>query len=109
MITKYDTGDKVWVKGTVDNAMNKDGKVYYKIRECEELIPEDICTSGSISLNLKTDAPNIDRAIEKIQHMRGLLKEAMDIADSIASLNLDLRINAVIDDKSTELARISTE
>lgn len=109
MITKYDTNEKVFVKGTVDSAISKDGKIYYKIRECTELIPEDICTQGSFDIDLNTNMAKIDEAKIKIEHIRCLLKEAMDIAESIASLRLDLRINAIVNDKSTEFARITTE
>ena len=109
MITKYDTNDKVWIKGTVDSAMNIKGKIYYKIRECTEAIPEEICTREVIDIRLKPDTSEFDQIKNKIKHMDALLTEAMDIAQSIASLQLDLRINAVVNDKSIELAKIITE
>ena len=37
------------------------------------------------------------------------MNEAMELASSIANMDLDLRLRAVFDDKATELARITTE
>ena len=60
-------------------------------------------------IKIVPETNDLDQTIEKVEKLNGLLNEAMEIANSIASLNLDLRINAIINDKSTELARISTE
>jgi hexokinase len=37
------------------------------------------------------------------------MEKAMELANSIASMNLDVRVNAVINDKTAELARITAE
>lgn len=63
----------------------------------------------TIGLKIETDTACLDQTIDKIKQMTQLLKEAMEIAKSIALIDLDLRINAVVNDKSTELARITTE
>lgn len=60
-------------------------------------------------LQLEPDASPLDSVIEKAEHMNELLREAMEIAESIASIDLDLQINAVVNDKTAELARIITE
>ena len=60
-------------------------------------------------IKIVPETNDLDQTIGKVEKLNRLLNEAMEIANSIASLNLDLRINAVINDKSTELARISTE
>ena len=41
MLVKYKTDDVIFVRGTIDYTIIIRGKVYYKIRECDELIPED--------------------------------------------------------------------
>lgn len=109
MITKYNRGDKIWLQGTIENATDIKEKIYYKIKECEALIPEDVCTNGTINMKLKTDIAQMDGVINKAEEFKKILTEAMEIAYSIASLNLDLQINAVVNDKPTELARITTE
>ena len=45
MLTKFDTRDNVWIVGTIESAQTINGKIYYKIEECEELIPESKCFS----------------------------------------------------------------
>ena len=61
------------------------------------------------NIKLEPDTQSLDETIKQVQRMNNLLKEAMEIAQSIASLQLDLRINAIVNDKSTEFARITTE
>ena len=60
-------------------------------------------------IRLKPDLTELEATIQKIEKLKSMLDEAMDIAESIASLKLDLRINTVMDDESTEWARITTE
>ena len=54
-------------------------------------------------------SPAIDEVCAKAERLRDLMNEAMELASSIANMDLDSRIRAVFDDKATELARITTE
>ena len=62
-----------------------------------------------VIVKIVTDTSELDDICAKAERLKSCLQEAMELSHSIASLDLDLRINAVIDDKSTELARIATE
>ena len=64
-------------------------------------------SSHKICIGIDTSA--LDEVTAKTERLVSYLKEAMELANSIASMDLDLRINAVFDDESTELACISTE
>ena len=71
-----------------------------------ELVKE----SGTVYVKIVPDeSPVLDEAFAKAERLRDLMKEAMELASSIANMDLDLRLRAVFDDKSTELARITTE
>lgn len=52
---------------------------------------------------------NLDEVAAKAEQLAEHLEKAIELANSIASMNLDLRINTVVDDKTTELARITAE
>ena len=62
-----------------------------------------------VIVKIVTDTSELDDICAKAERLKSCLQEAMELAHSIASLDLDLRINAVIDDKSTELAHVTTE
>ena len=62
-----------------------------------------------VVVKIVTDTFELDEVCAKVERLRGCLQEAMELAHSIASLDLDLRIKTVIDGKSTELARVTTE
>lgn len=62
-----------------------------------------------VIVKIVTDTSELDDICAKAERLKIYLQEAMELAHSIASLDLNLRINAVIDDKSTELARVTTE
>ena len=62
-----------------------------------------------VIVKIVTDTSELDDICAKAERLKSCLQEAMELADSIASLDLDLRINAVIDGKSTELARVTAE
>lgn len=52
MVTKYNSGDKIWVMATVRKAEQVKDKIYYTIDESEYIVPEDIvkkCTEEEIS------------------------------------------------------------
>ena len=62
-----------------------------------------------VAVKIVTDTSELDEACAKAERLKNCLQEAMELAHSIASLDLDLRINAVIDGKSAELARVTAE
>lgn len=47
MVTKYDTGDKIWVMATVKSAEKVKDKIYYTINESKYVVPEEICRKCS--------------------------------------------------------------
>ena len=50
-----------------------------------------------VVVKIVTDTSELDEACAKAERLKNCLQEAMELAHSIASLDLDLRINAVID------------
>ncbi len=67
--------------------MNKKQKVYVKV------IP---------------DTSEIDEVLAKAQKLTDYLEKAMELSNSIANSDLNIRISTEINDKSTELASITT-
>lgn len=62
---------------------------------------------GEIVINVKADTTEVEEAKEKIKELVNLLKEAKELADSIASTELDIHISAEHDRDSTIWARIT--
>ena len=111
----------------------KDKKIFYSIVEDKDyigaisgdvLIPEDVIVKaqdaigsrreigevGIAKINVKIgDMSPVRDMLTKAKKINELMNEAMELADSIANTDLDLRVNAIFDGKATELARITTE
>lgn len=64
---------------------------------------------GKIVIKVTADTAALDEVNNRIEEMTDHLEKAMELANSIASMRLDIRINTVFDDKPTELARVTTE
>lgn len=62
-----------------------------------------------IKMKIETDTSQLDIAIKKAERLRNIMEEAMQLASSMANMDLELEINAVFNDTATELARITTE
>lgn len=62
-----------------------------------------------ISVKVIADTSELDQITEKAERFCKLMNEAMELADSIARTNLNIRLSTVSDGKPTELARITTE
>lgn len=62
-----------------------------------------------VVVKIFADTSEMDEVYAKAECLTRCLQEAMEQAHSIASLDLDLRINVVVDGKSTELARVTIE
>ena len=54
------------------------------------------------------DTSEIDEVLEKAQKLTEYLEKAMELSNSIANSDLNIRISTEINDKSTELASITT-
>ena len=52
MVTKYDIGEAVYIKGTISGIeIGKDGKISYKVAECKDaIIPESYLTRAAPGL-----------------------------------------------------------
>lgn len=61
------------------------------------------------TIQLDFDTSELDEVIKKTEQIKKHMEKAMELANSIASMNLDVRVNAVINDKTAELARITAE
>ena len=76
MITKYNSGDKVWIMATVRKAEQIKDKIYYTIDESEYVVPEDImkkCSEEEISA-LKEAKANYQCAMAEELSTTGYLK-----------------------------------
>ena len=62
-----------------------------------------------VLIRVSADTTDLDKVTEKAEKLVDLLNEAMELANSIACAELNLRISTVIDGKSTEFACITTE
>lgn len=62
-----------------------------------------------IVVKITADTSELDQITEKAERFYKLMNEAMELVNSIANTNLDIRLRTVSDDKSTELASITTE
>lgn len=62
-----------------------------------------------IVVKITADTSELDQITEKAERFCKLMNEAMELVNSIANTNLDIRLRTVSDDKSTELASITTE
>lgn len=60
-------------------------------------------------VKLEVDFSEVEELRKKTEEMTKHIQKAMELAASIASTRLDLRLNAVVDGKPTEFARITTE
>lgn len=66
-------------------------------------------TKDKIAVKVTVDTSELDQITEKAERFCKLMNEAMEIVDSIAHTNLDIRIRTVSDGNSAELASITTE
>lgn len=73
---------------------------------CQE---EDMEIKDKIVVKITADTSELDQITEKAERFCKLMNEAMELVNSIANTNLDIRLRTVSDDKSTELASITTE
>ena len=148
MVTKYNTGDKVYMPVIIESAVNKGDRVFYHVRaggdRLERVVPEDeikaenpatardgvrvpvmiddealdtiVVRPGkqkeekeSAYVRIVPDMTELDEAMRKAEALAESLNQAMEIADSIADKDLSVRLSAILNDKTTELARITTE
>ena len=58
---------------------------------------------------IKVDSSEVDESLDKARELCELLNRATELADSIAHKDLFMRISAVSDGKTAELASITTE
>ena len=61
-----------------------------------------------VLIRVSADTTDLDKVTEKAERLVDLLNEAMELANSIACTELNLRISTVIDDKPTEFACITS-
>ena len=62
-----------------------------------------------ITLKATIDTTEIDTITEKAERFCKLMNEAMELANSIAEMKLNIPISTVVNDNSAELASITTE
>lgn len=74
---------------------------------CEETTMIDV--KDEITVKVTADTSELDQITEKAERFCKLMNEAMEIADSIAHANLNIRLSTIVDDSATELASITTE
>ena len=68
-----------------------------------------IDVKDEITVKVAADTSELDQITEKAKRFCKLMNEAMELADSIAHTNLNIRLSTVVDDSATELASITTE
>ena len=120
MNTKYNTGDIVYAPVKIQSAREYDDKIFYTVTYPEsgekipDLLPEDKVAIkeqllGTAYISVVPDTSKIDEAVKQVEKFCELMNEAMKLADSIAHMKLDLRINTICNGKPAEFASISTE
>lgn len=61
-----------------------------------------------VIVQITPDTTGIDELTEKAKKLRDILEEAMELANSIANVELNIRFSAELKDSSAELASITT-
>ena len=59
-------------------------------------------------VQITPDTKCIDELTERAKKLRDMLEEAMELANSIANVDLNIRFSTELKDGSAELARITT-
>lgn len=109
MVTKYNTGDKVLIEATITEAFQNNGKIYYRVKECDIPIGEHDIKDNAVRLKATVDTSEIEAEVKKAEKLRDTLEKAIELADSIAHKDLLIRLSTIVDNKPAELARITTE
>ncbi len=111
MVTKYNTGDKVLIEATIQEAfqIHNSREIYYRIKECDTVVGEDCIKAGPVHVKVTADMEAVEAEIKKAEQLRDILEQAMDLANSIAHKDLIIRLCTIVDGKPAELASITTE
>ena len=61
------------------------------------------------TIQLDFDTSELDEVIKKTEQIKEHMEKAMELAGSIASTDIDIQVNAVVDGRHTEFARVTTD
>lgn len=64
---------------------------------------------NGVRVTIKTDTSEMDEVTRKAERLKEIMNEAMELANSIAKIKLNIPISAILDGNATELARVTAE
>lgn len=96
---KYKTGDEIYISGKVERAEVINGKVFYKIKECEEIIPQEIVypktTKASIDIVME-DCHEIKGLEDELIKLNELYEKARSILEELACKEVKVAVKPVV-------------
>ncbi|MBQ6722485.1 MAG: hypothetical protein IJQ88_10000 [Clostridia bacterium] len=105
MNTKFNTGEVVYIPATITEAFSKENKIYYRIKESNHVIEEDICRTNEeivdyqvakAIVHLKTDNSELYNAFQKAHQLEVELKKVSSLINELASKDLEIKVTPVI-------------
>lgn len=96
---KYKTGDEIFVSGKIQKAEVINGKVYYKIAEAKELIPQDRAFPKKVQAKVnivRGDFSELDDLENKINNLNEACEKARSIIADLAEKEISVSVKPEI-------------
>lgn len=102
METRFNTGDTVYIPATITNAIIKDNKVFYGIKESDSIVDENICRTEdqvihnqTTKISMNVESWELDETMKKIERLDELIKDANSLLDELASKSVTIKFSTI--------------
>lgn len=97
VFVEYNTGDEIYVRGRIESAEVIEGKVFYKIQQSTELIPQDIIEGVALK-NAKIVISGVDcgELEEKLKELEESAEKARSIMEDLAKKEFEVKVKPSI-------------
>lgn len=102
METRFNTGDTVFIPATITNAIIKDNKVFYRIKESDSIVDENICRTEdqvihnqTSKISIHVENRELDETMKKLERLGELIKAANSLMDELTSKSVTIKLSTI--------------
>lgn len=99
METRFNTGDTVYIPATITNAIIKENKIFYGIKESDSIVDENICRTEDQVIHAKVsihvESRELDETMKKLERLGELIKAANSLMDELTSKSVTIKLSTI--------------
>ena len=102
MKTRFNTGDTVFIPATITNAIIKENKIFYGIKESDSIVDENICRTEdqvihnqTAKISIHVESRELDETMKKLERLGELIKAANSLLDELTSKSETIKLSTI--------------